>query len=145
MPHALRAKVPKDFLRPCLLLLLREREAHGYELAESVEAFGFDRSDPGTLYRALRKLEADGLVKSGWENSDSGPRKRVYSLTPDGTEELDARAADLAEAARRIDGFLDRYLKARRAPAANLRRRAVVGRLAAHREAAIRHGSLDSR
>jgi len=26
--------LPKNFLRPCLLLLLRERPAHGYELRE---------------------------------------------------------------------------------------------------------------
>lgn len=37
LPHALSAGLPKDFLRPCLLLL-REGEAHGYELAEKAVA-----------------------------------------------------------------------------------------------------------
>ncbi len=68
MPHALSSGLPKDFLRPCLLLLLREREAHGYELLESVAAFGFDHSDPGALYKTLRRLEHDGLVQSDWES-----------------------------------------------------------------------------
>jgi PadR family transcriptional regulator, regulatory protein PadR len=144
MPHALSSGLPKDFARPCLLLLLRERDAHGYELAESLCAFGFDHSDPGALYRALRKLESQGLVDSDWERSDSGPQKRVYSLTEAGIEELDKRATDLAEGERRIDSFLDRYLKARRLPAGNRRRRALNGRWAAHREAAARRGSLDS-
>jgi PadR family transcriptional regulator, regulatory protein PadR len=135
VPHALSSGLPKDFVRPCLLLLLREGEAHGYELAESVSVFGFDHSDPGALYRALRRLEKDGLVTSSWQPSESGPRRRVYALTGAGTAELDRRAADLAEGERRIDAFLDRYLRARRVAVANPRHRAVTGRIAAHRAA----------
>ena len=61
-------------------------------------------------------------MASDWERSDSGPRKRVYALTEAGVEELDRRATDLAEGERRIDAFLDRYLKARRLPPARRRR-----------------------
>ena len=143
MPHALSSGLPKDFLRPCLLLLLRESEAHGYELAERLGTFGFDHSDPGALYRALRKLEDEGLVISTWARSESGPRKRVYALTENGVEELDHRATDLAEGERRIDAFLDRYLKARRLPRSSRRSRALAGRLAAHREASLRRGGFD--
>ena len=142
MPHALSSGLPKNFVRPCLLLLLREGDAHGYELAENLCAFGFDHSDAGALYRALRKLEGEGLVRSDWERSESGPNRRVYRLTQKGIEELDARATDLADGERRIDAFLDRYLKARRLPSGHRRSRAINGRLAAHREAAKRRGSL---
>ena len=55
--------LPRNFLRPCLLLLLREQPAHGYELLERLRTFGFAR-DPGGLYRALRGLEQDGFVRS---------------------------------------------------------------------------------
>jgi DNA-binding PadR family transcriptional regulator len=96
----------------------------------------------GALYRALRKLEDEGLVRSDWERSESGPQRRVYSLTPEGIEELDVRATDLADGERRIDAFLDRYLKARRLPKNNRRSRAINGRLAAHREATKRRGEL---
>lgn len=135
MPHALGSGLPKDFLRPCLLLLLREQEAHGYELLELIDVFGFDQSDPGALYRALRRLESEGLVQSSWRRSDTGPPKRVYALTDSGLAELDRRATDLAEGERRIDAFLDRYLRARRLPSNSPRRRAVVGRYTAHRAA----------
>ena len=145
MPHALSSGLPKDFLRPCLLLLLREREAHGYELLEAVAAFGFDHSDPGALYKSLRRLESDGLVRSGWERSDNGPQKRVYALTADGIEELDHRATELAEGERRIDAFLDRYLRARRLPAGSRRRRAVAGRVQAHRAAVDERGPIGHR
>jgi PadR family transcriptional regulator, regulatory protein PadR len=145
MPHALSSGLPKDFLRPCLLLLLREGEAHGYQLLERVAVFGFDDSDPGALYKALRRLESDGLVRSSWERSDSGPRKRVYSLTEGGVKELDHRATDLAEGERRIDTFLGRYLRARRLPAGSRRRRAVAGRVEAHRAAVSERGPIGPR
>ena len=144
MPHALSSGLPKDFLRPCVLLLLREGDAHGYQLADSLEAFGFDHSDPGALYRALRRFESSGLVRSDWQRSNSGPPKRVYSLTDLGVAALDRSATDLAEGERRIDSFLDRYLKARSLPASHRGRRAINGRRAAHLEAARTRDGLDS-
>nr|MBA3788699.1 helix-turn-helix transcriptional regulator [Actinomycetota bacterium] len=70
--------LPKSFLRPCLLLLLREQPAHGYELLERLRPLGFAGDDPGGLYRTLRALERDGLVHSAWEPSQSGPNRRIY-------------------------------------------------------------------
>ena len=103
------AALPKNFVRPCLLLLLREQPAHGYELLARLQAFGFQASDPGGLYRALRKLEAEGLVRSAWEPSGTGPHRRIYDLTRAGMEELHSRAKGLAEARETLDTFLVRY------------------------------------
>src|SRR3954469_80151 len=80
--------LPKNFLRPCLLLLLREHPAHGYDLLERLRPLGFSREDPRRLYRALRALECDGLVRSVWEKSTSGPDRRMYELTRAGMEVL---------------------------------------------------------
>ncbi len=101
--------LPKNFLRPCLLLLLREQQAHGYELLERLRAFGFEGSDPGGLYRSLRKLEDEGLVRSAWEHSSTGPARRIYEITRAGMEELHRRAKGLAEARVTLDTFLGRY------------------------------------
>lgn len=101
--------LPKNFLRPCLLLLLREQPAHGYELLERLQSFGFERSDPGGLYRSLRKLEDEGFVRSAWEMSSAGPARRIYEITRHGLEELHRRAKGLAEARGTLDTFLGRY------------------------------------
>ena len=101
--------LPKNFLRPCLLLLLRERPAHGYELLEQLQTFGFRSSDPGGLYRALRKLEDEGLMRSAWEPSGTGPHRRIYEITRTGMEDLHGRAKGLAEARSTLDTFLVRY------------------------------------
>src|SRR5919201_4303530 len=102
-------ELPRNFLRPCLLLLLREQPAHGYELLERLRPLGFTRDDPGGLYRALRALERDELVRSGWEPSSSGPERRIYELTRAGTEELHRRAKEVARVREALDVFVSRY------------------------------------
>jgi PadR family transcriptional regulator, regulatory protein PadR len=101
--------LPRNFLRPCILLLLREDPAHGYDLLERLRAFGFLESDPGGLYRTLRKLETEGMVHSAWEPSTSGPDRRRYELTRAGMEELHEQAGALASTAETLESFLSRY------------------------------------
>jgi PadR family transcriptional regulator, regulatory protein PadR len=115
--------LPRNFLRPCVLLLLREEPAHGYDLLERLRAFGFTDSDPGGLYRALRKLEDEGLVSSAWEPSTSGPDRRRYELTRAGMEALHEHAGALAATAEKLESFLSRYEEF-----VALRRRRVSGR-----------------
>lgn len=101
--------LPRSFLRPCILLLLREQAAHGYDLLERLPLFGFAREDPGRLYRTLRALERDGLVRSAWQPSPGGPDRRMYDLTRAGREELHQLAKGLAAGRSRLDAFLSRY------------------------------------
>lgn len=101
--------LPKNFLRPSLLLLLRGSPAHGYELLERLGTFGLASSDPGGLYRALRALEAEGLVRSAWEPSSSGPKRRIYQLTRAGMEELHRQARTIAATTEALETFLSRY------------------------------------
>lgn len=101
--------LPKDFLRPCVLLLLRERPAHGYDLLERMSIFGVDNSDPGRLYRLLRRLEDEALVRSSWEASEAGPDRRIYEITRAGMEDLHELAKSLAAGQERVAAFLGRY------------------------------------
>jgi PadR family transcriptional regulator PadR len=107
--HTPAQVLPKNFLRPCLLLLLREQPAHGYDLLERLRPLGFNRDDPGRLYRALRSLESDGLVASVWEKSTAGPDRRMYELTREGMEELHDSAKALLATDAILDIFLRRY------------------------------------
>ena len=109
MPTDPAASLPKNFLRPCLLLLLREDPAHGYDLLERVQSLGFDGSDPGGLYRALRALEKEKLVRSVWEPSESGPDRRIYEITRAGMEELHRNAKAIASGQETVSAFLGRY------------------------------------
>jgi PadR family transcriptional regulator, regulatory protein PadR len=101
--------LPRSFLRPCLLLLIGEEECHGYDLLEKIAELGIEQTDPGGLYRALRAMEQEGLVRSWWEPSDAGPRRRTYALTDEGLEWLHAWAGSIREVRRMLDRYLDRY------------------------------------
>ncbi len=101
--------LPRNYLRPAILLLLREEPAHGYDLIERLRPLGFHRPDPGGLYRTLRALEQDDLVRSGWEPSASGPARRIYEITRAGSEELHRLATALDAGRDKLDAFLSRY------------------------------------
>lgn len=101
--------LPRNFMRPCLLLLLREQPGHGYDLLERLAPLGFGREDPGRLYRALRALEREGLVRSAWEPSTAGPDRRLYELTRAGMEELHGAVGELARTRELIGVFVSRY------------------------------------
>ena len=101
--------MPRHFLRPVLLLLLAEGTAHGYELLERVGELGLDRMDTGGLYRCLRAMDEDGLVRSRWEPSAAGPARRRYELTAEGRRWLDGAAGSVAELSRVLAAYGRRY------------------------------------
>jgi PadR family transcriptional regulator, regulatory protein PadR len=97
------------------MLLLREGPTHGYDLLERLgELLPGERIDMGNLYRVLRALEEDGLVRSEWNADVPGPAKRTYELAPAGAAVLDEWAAALSRSRDRIEVFLQRYDEGRR-------------------------------
>lgn len=98
------------FAEPALLLLLRERPAHGYDLLERLpELTGEQRVEMGNLYRLLRALEAEGLVSSEWDASSPGPAKRRYAITPAGALLLEHWVEALRRSQERMSEFLNSY------------------------------------
>ena len=105
-----RCRLLRGFIQPRLLLQLAKQPAHGYELMETLGQTGdLASSDPGNLYRVLRGLEEEGLVRSNWDTSGAGPARRVYELTEEGLEYLDAWVVNLRETRRKLDDFLADY------------------------------------
>ena len=106
--YDVRARVER-FAEPAVLLLLRERPVHGYELLEQLPELTGERVDMGNLYRFLRALESEEIVRSEWDEGAPGPTKRVYELTDEGRALLDEWASALKISQTRIDDFLSRY------------------------------------
>jgi PadR family transcriptional regulator, regulatory protein PadR len=100
---------PRNFLQPCLLLLLAERADHGYELATRLRPLHDGEGDSGGIYRALRGLEKHGLVRSEWRTSDVGPARRTYHITAAGLALLAHQAGELQHVHDVLHHFLDRY------------------------------------
>lgn len=89
----MRADLLKGHLDLLLLAVLADGPLHGYATIEELRRRGgFDLPD-GTVYPALHRLEAGGLLASRW-SSESGRKRRVYSLTRGGRRELARRRED---------------------------------------------------
>ena len=79
-----------------VLRLLRTAPANGWELTQSIQVVSKGALDVnyGSLYPALRRLEAKGWIKGEWGVSDNNRRARFYELTPSGRKQLEAERAE---------------------------------------------------
>lgn len=114
MPHD-QCRPMHRFMEVCLLVLLYDEhsECHGYSLAEKLKSFGFAEQELNisTLYRTLRHMEQNEWVCSRWVSGGQGPKRRVYSITPQGRDALDEWADVLRVRRERIGKLLDAYAR----------------------------------
>ncbi len=99
------------FLIPCLLLLLKKQPSHGYALIEQLKDFPFIEvmPGPGVIYRYLRNLEEDGLVRFLLHQGSGGPARKIYSLTPEGEDYLKAAVEIINKRKQSLQKFIDAY------------------------------------
>lgn len=100
--------LPKNFLHPCLLLLLKEEPGYGYDLVTRLKELGID-DDSAAVYRALRSLEQRDAVYSYWNTSLTGPARRMYRLTPTGEEMLETSVQAFNDTHQAIERYLCRH------------------------------------
>ncbi|SNT66178.1 PadR family transcriptional regulator, regulatory protein PadR [Asanoa hainanensis] len=74
----------------CMLALLAKEPAHGYELVRRLDEAGLDAGGYGTVYPLLTRMRRLGLVEDETQESPSGPRRKVYKVTPAGHHRLGA-------------------------------------------------------
>ena len=103
------ARLPKNFMTPWVLLVLKQWNLHGYLLLQQLNRMGFTDVDHATLYRELRRLEKEGYVASQWETGNSGPARRVYSITEAGEQMLLGWTDVVSGYQKMITGFFDLY------------------------------------
>ncbi|ABZ83725.1 transcriptional regulator, padr family, putative [Heliomicrobium modesticaldum Ice1] len=103
---------------PGVLLSLRQRPAHGYELMEKLEQMHFVSAlpDPAVIYRYLRRLEEEGMVESRLEPGQGGPARKVYSLTAEGESYLQAWVIRIGKQKNDLEAFLQAAERAAGAP-----------------------------
>ena len=79
-----------------VLKLLRSAPANGWELTQSIQVVSKGVLDVnyGSLYPALRRLEAKGWIKGKWGVSENNRRARFYELTTAGRKRLDTERAE---------------------------------------------------
>ncbi len=91
----MRADVSRGHLDLLLIGAVARQPLHGYAIVESIRdaSSGAFELAEGTVYPALYRLEAGGLLASE-ASTVNGRRRRTYSLTAKGRRELEAQRRD---------------------------------------------------
>jgi len=96
-----------------MLRILYEKPMHGYKLLEEIEerSCGCHKLEPGSIYTLLRRMEEKGLLESKWEKVESGPDRRIYTLTNRGVEALRIGLRSIVKRKRLFDDLVNFYHK----------------------------------
>jgi PadR family transcriptional regulator PadR len=95
-----KAQMKKGVLEFCILSVLSNGENYPSEIIEKLKSAKLIVVE-GTLYPLLMRLKNDGLLTYRWEESNSGPPRKYYKLTPIGKQylkELSATWSELVDA-----------------------------------------------
>ncbi|RGE21449.1 PadR family transcriptional regulator [Leucobacter sp. wl10] len=102
-----------DWSRAAMLLLLLHHLSrapnHGYGLMDLLRAQGFDVKG-ATVYPQLSKLQGEGLIRSEWHAPESGPARKVMTITPAGEARLSELLQHWASFQDRLDAALGRNI-----------------------------------
>ena len=101
----------RGHLQSLVLSALRKGDAHGFEILKRLEQAGSGALDlkEGSLYPALYKMEAAGLIKGAWEAGDTprrGPRRRIYRLTARGRRRLEQARGEFQQFITIVGGIV---------------------------------------
>ena len=92
-------EIKKGSMELLLLGLLEQRARHGYEIGKLIESRSGGRltySLP-SLYPALLRLEARGLIKGRWVENPGERRRCFYRLTTEGRQVLERQKQEWAD------------------------------------------------
>jgi PadR family transcriptional regulator, regulatory protein PadR len=103
------AQALKGHLDTLLLASLASGPRHGYAVKEALRTGSHARFDlpTGTIYPALRRLEAAGLVQGSWSQAGGRRRRRTYELTPAGRQRLSRDRAAWRDFAAAVSAILE--------------------------------------
>ncbi|MCW8879630.1 MAG: PadR family transcriptional regulator [Kangiellaceae bacterium] len=100
------SQMRRGILEFCIVSLLAKQEIYTAELIDSLKSADLIVTD-GTLYPLLNRLQKAKLLQYRWEESDSGPPRKYYSLTENGEGYL----GELNKAWQDITGSVENILR----------------------------------
>jgi PadR family transcriptional regulator PadR len=105
-PENRRSQLLRGVLDLCLLAVVAEAPAYGYEMTKRLRARGLSTVGEGSIYPLLGRLEREGLVDTQREASDGGPPRKYYRASREGKRELVSGVAEWRAAREAIDAVL---------------------------------------
>jgi transcriptional regulator len=76
-----------------ILRMLSSGNLNGWDIMQRIQLISGEvlSVTPGSLYPALHRLEARGLISAAWRPSDNNRKAKFYELTARGRKQLDAQ------------------------------------------------------
>ncbi|WP_100065352.1 PadR family transcriptional regulator [Miniphocaeibacter massiliensis] len=78
----------KGVLEECVLEIISRDDLYGYLIVEELKGYGFEDIVEGTIYPILLRLEKKSLIVADYRESEVGPRRKYYKITPEGLKQL---------------------------------------------------------
>lgn len=101
-----RSQLLRGVLDICLLAVIEQQPAYGYEMTKRLDARGLSIVGEGTIYPLLGRLERDGLVETYRSASNGGPPRKYYRASPEGQRALAAGVTAWRETRDAVDAVL---------------------------------------
>ena len=102
--EAIEVQLKKGVLALCVLALLSKADSYAYEIASQL-AKDIDMGER-TIYPLMRRMQSDGQVETYLVESQSGPPRKYYRLTPAGRNSFTAQKAEWAAFVSAVDTIL---------------------------------------
>jgi PadR family transcriptional regulator, regulatory protein PadR len=90
----------------CLLAVVDDGPAYGYEMTKRLRARGLSIVGEGSVYPLLGRLERDGLVETYRGASNGGPPRKYYRTSADGRRRLADGVSEWRSTRDAIDNVL---------------------------------------
>ena len=101
-----RTELLRGVLDLCLLAVMQEGPAYGYEMTKRLRARGLSIVGEGSIYPLLGRLEREGLVETYRAASNGGPPRKYYSASLEGQRTLAAGVSEWRAARDAVDAVL---------------------------------------
>ncbi|WP_343102099.1 PadR family transcriptional regulator [Romboutsia sp. MSSM.1001216sp_RTP31141st1_G3_RTP31141_220114] len=100
----MESQFKKGLIELCVLKALADKECYGYELIESVS--NIISITKGTLYPLLRRLQKEGYLDYYIKESELGPARKYYKITPLGLNRFIENRSEWLNIADSVTNFL---------------------------------------
>ena len=81
---------------PLILSLLSQGESYGYAIIQEIKTRSLEEIEwtDGMLYPVLHRMERNGWIKARWVESETGRKRKYYSIKKDGKKALETQCAE---------------------------------------------------
>lgn len=101
-----QSQLLKGTLELYILGSIAQQDRYAFEIIQALKALEGLVSE-GSIYPLLKRLEKEGLITTYWRESQGGPPRKYYQLTPDGQENF----SQMRQEWHHFSSFLNHHLQ----------------------------------